>query len=151
MPILYDTREHIAYITITNPGKANMLDRETASQLSAAWSNAWEDREVRAVIITGEGDRHFCAGHNLTPPPGTTADEREFLRSSRPEHAPLFHSHDEPRAVVELQKPVASRVPGGDALQLGDAHILTGLCSDPAFELVTHREACPGSTASACR
>jgi enoyl-CoA hydratase/carnithine racemase len=83
VPIRYETREHIAYITIANIEKANMLDRETADQLSRAWSDAWEDREVRAVIITGDGDRHFCAGHNLTPAPGTTDEEREFLRLHR--------------------------------------------------------------------
>ena len=43
----------------------------------------WEDRDIRAAIITGAGDRHFCAGHNLAPRPGVTAEERERLRAEK--------------------------------------------------------------------
>ena len=38
---------------------------------------------MRVVIITGEGERHFCAGHDLTPREGVTAEESEFLRLHR--------------------------------------------------------------------
>ena len=65
MPVDYEKRQHVAYLTINNPRKANILDRDISQQLSDAWIEAWEDRDVRAVVITGAGDRHFCAGHNL--------------------------------------------------------------------------------------
>ncbi len=83
MAIDYDVRDRVAYLTINNPGKANVLDRATSHALSDAWKEAWEDRDVRAVVITGAGDRHFCAGHNLAPPEGVSAEEMEFLRSRR--------------------------------------------------------------------
>src|SRR5712691_3332499 len=83
MAIRYRTHDHIAYITIDNPDRANALDRKTSDALSEAWRSVWEDRDVRVAIITGTGDRHFSAGHNLAPPKGITAEEQEFLRTRR--------------------------------------------------------------------
>ncbi len=83
MAIRYEKHGHTAYVTLDNPAKANILDRETSEAISEAWTEAWEDREVRAVILTGAGDRHFCGGHNLAPPDDVTPDEREFLRLRR--------------------------------------------------------------------
>jgi enoyl-CoA hydratase/carnithine racemase len=83
MAIRYETRDHIAYITIDNPEHANALDRRTANALAEAWRNVWEDRAVRVAIITGAGDRHFSAGHNLTRPDGISAEEQEYLRVQR--------------------------------------------------------------------
>ena len=77
MPVDYDKRQHVAYLTINNPRKANILDRDISQQLSDAWIEAWEDRDVRAVVITGAGDRHFCAGHNLEALANLTPDDRE--------------------------------------------------------------------------
>lgn len=81
MGILYEKRKSIAYITINNPEKANVLDRQTSNEISEAWKEVWEDRDVRAVILTGTGDRHFCAGHNLAPRPGVTEEDRRHMAS----------------------------------------------------------------------
>lgn len=83
MGIRYETRERIAYITIANPDRANILDKETSDQLADAFIQVWEDRDVRVAILTGEGDRHFCAGHNLAPREDLTADEIEYLRAQK--------------------------------------------------------------------
>lgn len=83
MATLLDKRNRIAYITISNPEKANVLDRETADQLARAWKEAWEDHEVRVVIITGAGDRHFCAGHDLSRRADVTEEEGEYLSLER--------------------------------------------------------------------
>lgn len=83
MAVDYEVRDRVAYLTLNNPEKANVLDRATSNQLSQAWKDAWEDRDVRVVVITGTGDRHFCAGHDLTPRDDVTAEEMEFLRAQR--------------------------------------------------------------------
>ncbi|MQA00535.1 MAG: hypothetical protein GEU80_14595 [Dehalococcoidia bacterium] len=83
MGIVYETRDGLAYITIDNPDRANVLDRATARELSEAWEEAWEDRDVRVVLITGTGERHFCAGHNLVPPEHLSPEGREQLRTER--------------------------------------------------------------------
>ncbi len=79
MGILYEKKKHIGYITINNPEKANILDRQTSNEISEVWKEIWEDRDVRVAIITGAGDRHFCAGHNLAPRPGVTEEERQRM------------------------------------------------------------------------
>ena len=81
MGVIYEKKDAIAYVTIDNPEKANILDRETSNQIAEAWKEIWEDWDVRVAIITGAGDRHFCAGHNLAPRPGVTQDERERIRA----------------------------------------------------------------------
>ncbi len=79
--VLYEKRQNIAYLTLNNPEKANILDRETSDAISQAWKEVWEDRDVRVVILTGAGERHFCAGHNLATRPDVTEDERERARA----------------------------------------------------------------------
>ena len=81
MGVLYEKRGHVAYVTINNPDKANILDRTTSDELSEAWKNIWDDLDVRVAILTGAGERHFCAGHNLELPEGITVEERERLRT----------------------------------------------------------------------
>lgn len=81
MGVIYEKKDAIAYVTIDNPEKANILDRETSNQIAEAWKEIWEDWDVRVAIITGTGERHFCAGHNLAPRPGVTDEERERIRA----------------------------------------------------------------------
>lgn len=81
MGVLYEKKNHIAYVTINNPEKGNILDHQTSNEISEVWKEIWEDWDVRAAILTGAGDRHFCAGHNLVPPPGVTEEDRERIRS----------------------------------------------------------------------
>src|SRR6185312_405100 len=81
LAIDYQKRDGVAYITLNNPAKANIFDKETSDEISAAWIDLWEDREIRCAILTGAGDRHFCGGHNLAPRENITPEEREYLRT----------------------------------------------------------------------
>ncbi len=81
MGILYEKKGHIAYVTIDNPDKGNILDHQTSDEISEVWKNIWEDWEVRVAILTGAGDRHFCAGHNLAPPPGVSEEDLNRIRT----------------------------------------------------------------------
>ena len=81
MAAIYEKKNNIAYITIDNPKKANILDRQTSDELAQIWKEVWEDWDVRVAILTGAGDRHFCAGHNLAPRSDVTEEERERIRA----------------------------------------------------------------------
>ena len=63
--VLYEKRDEIAYITLNRPEVHNAIDRETDELLFEAWSDFRDDPEVRLAIITGAGDRAFCAGADL--------------------------------------------------------------------------------------
>src|SRR5258708_19484853 len=79
LAIDYQKRDGVAYITLNNPAKANILDKATSDEISAAWIDLWEDRDIRCAILTGAGDRHFCGGHNLAKRPQITEEERGDL------------------------------------------------------------------------
>ena len=83
MGLDYEKRDGVAYITLNNPAKANILDKRMSDDISAAWIDLWEDRHIRCAILTGAGHKHFCGGHNLAPRPGVTEEERKYLRTQR--------------------------------------------------------------------
>jgi E-phenylitaconyl-CoA hydratase len=55
----------VAVITINRPEKLNAFDAEHYAQLSDAWSETRDDKEVRAIVITGAGDKSFSTGADL--------------------------------------------------------------------------------------
>ncbi len=83
MGIKFEKADHVAYLTIDNPAKANILDSSTSDELSRAWIEVWEDRDVRVAVITGTGDRHFCAGHDLSSRADLSDDEKQYVTLER--------------------------------------------------------------------
>lgn len=83
MTIEYQIDDRVAVITIANARRANSLDKQHALDLGEAWRSAWDDRDVRAIIVTGEGDRHFCGGHDLSIRDDVTLEEQQFLALER--------------------------------------------------------------------
>jgi len=59
--ILYESVEEIAKIAINRPS-LNILNVETLRELTAALEKARNDTQVKVVIITGTGNKAFCAG-----------------------------------------------------------------------------------------
>ena len=80
--ITYEVSDGIATITLHRPEKMNAFTRTMMAEIIAAFDLSDADDAVRAVIVTGHGDRAFCAGADLTPDdggqvfasPGTEAD-----------------------------------------------------------------------------
>lgn len=83
MSICYKTDDHVAIITISNSRRANTLDKSHAVELGEAFGAAWSDRNVRSIIVTGDGDRHFCGGHDLSVRDDVTEKEHDFLALER--------------------------------------------------------------------
>jgi enoyl-CoA hydratase/carnithine racemase len=63
--VLFDVRDGVATITLNDPDKRNMLSGAMLAQLVAALERAHDSDEVRAVVLTGAGDKAFCAGADL--------------------------------------------------------------------------------------
>ena len=61
----YAVDDRIARITIANAAKANSLTYPMIEQLAGCWAEAAKDEDVRVAVLTGVGDRYFCAGADL--------------------------------------------------------------------------------------
>src|SRR5437773_6592859 len=57
--------EAVAVVTIERPEALNALDRETLSELRDRLRSLATDPAVRAVVLTGSGDRAFAAGADI--------------------------------------------------------------------------------------
>lgn len=68
--IKLDIEGAIATITLHRPEKLNAFTRVMMDEVIAALDITDADDTVRAVIVTGHGDRAFCAGADLTPDNG---------------------------------------------------------------------------------
>jgi 2-(1,2-epoxy-1,2-dihydrophenyl)acetyl-CoA isomerase len=62
--LLYEVKDRVARITLNRPDAANALNDEMGRELMQVAIRASEDRDVRAVILTGAG-RMFCGGGDL--------------------------------------------------------------------------------------
>ena len=63
--VLVEQRAGIAVVTLNRPDALNAVDNALHAGLIAALAGANRDAAVRAVVITGAGDRAFCAGQDL--------------------------------------------------------------------------------------
>jgi len=68
--ILYEVADNIATITINRPEKMNAFTTVMLQEMIDAFDRVDADDAVRAVVVTGAGDRAFCAGADLTPDDG---------------------------------------------------------------------------------
>ncbi len=63
--IIYEKRNHTAYITLNRPERMNALGRELSWELGDALADFETDPDTWVGVITGSGDRAFCAGADL--------------------------------------------------------------------------------------
>jgi enoyl-CoA hydratase/carnithine racemase len=63
--VLYEVADGVATVTLNDPEKRNMLSGQMLAEVVAAMEAARDDEAVRAVVLTGAGDRVFCAGADL--------------------------------------------------------------------------------------
>ena len=64
--VLFDARaDGIALLTLNRPDTRNCLTREVREGLFAAWERFERDPDLRVAILTGAGDKAFCAGGDL--------------------------------------------------------------------------------------
>ncbi|KTR87862.1 enoyl-CoA hydratase [Microbacterium testaceum] len=63
--VLVERRGHVALITLNRPEAMNTVNQELAVALGEALERVDADTGVRAVVLTGAGERAFCAGMDL--------------------------------------------------------------------------------------
>lgn len=77
--ILSELRENILQVTISREKKLNALNREILAALAAVIDAAGKNPEVRAVLLTGAGEKAFVAGADIAEFSAYTRDEGEDL------------------------------------------------------------------------
>lgn len=63
--VTVETRDGVAIITLDRPNRMNAVNQALREQLIHALAAANHDERVRAAVITGAGNRAFCAGQDL--------------------------------------------------------------------------------------
>ncbi|HEX8802587.1 MAG TPA: enoyl-CoA hydratase-related protein [Acidimicrobiales bacterium] len=126
----YEVAGHVARITIDRPQRRNALSWELVRGLRAAFARAKDDADVRVCVLTGAGDRAFCAGADLGGMAGDAGTVA--LHHARGELAGLF------RDLYDLGKPTVARVRGyalAGGMGLALACDLVVAADDAAFGL----------------
>lgn len=102
--LLIDVADGVARLTLNRPERRNALSWSLIEALRAAVRSARDDPEVRVVVLSGAGDRAFCAGADLT---GMRADAGYAeIHRARGELAGLFDD------LWSLGKPTIAAVRG---------------------------------------
>ena len=70
--LIYEKSDSIAVLTINRPEKLNALNNETISEMISFLDQVEKDSDLRALIITGSGEKAFVAGADINE-----LDERE--------------------------------------------------------------------------
>jgi crotonobetainyl-CoA hydratase len=63
--VLTEVTDHVLLVTINRPEAMNAINADVATELGAAVERAENDGDVRVLVLTGAGDRAFCAGADL--------------------------------------------------------------------------------------
>ncbi len=91
-PLLVEQRGTALVLTLDRADRHNALNRQLIEELGAAAREASQDRAIRAVILTGAGDKSFCAGADLKERQGLSKDQvREVVRLYRSEFGAIDH------------------------------------------------------------
>ena len=64
-PVLIDRHGHTLWITINRPERRNAINESVIEGIKAGVLQAAADPSVRAIVLTGTGDKAFCAGGDL--------------------------------------------------------------------------------------
>lgn len=64
--ILFENKSGIAHLTINRPDKLNALNVETINDIKIAFETVYDDSTIKAVIITGAGEKAFVAGADIS-------------------------------------------------------------------------------------
>ncbi|MCL7761775.1 enoyl-CoA hydratase-related protein [Polaribacter sp. Z014] len=111
--ILVEKKDSLAQITINRPKKLNALNKATIVELNEAFEDLEDDENIRAIILTGSGEKAFVAGADISEFADFSVDEG--ARLSKLGHHTLFDYVD------NLSTPVIAAINGfalGGGLEL---------------------------------
>ena len=63
--LIYQTKDHIGYLTLNRPKNYNAFDRQTIGEFEQFWRERRYDESVRVIILDGGEAKGFCAGLDM--------------------------------------------------------------------------------------
>lgn len=115
--ITYEVVEGTAVITMNRPERYNAFRGRTVEEMVKAFREAWADETVRAVILTGAGEKAFCTGGDVK--------QRAETGDYGPTESGMFEIGYLHKLIRDIPKPVIAAVNG---LAIGGGHVLHVLC-----------------------
>jgi enoyl-CoA hydratase len=102
----YRVEDRTAWITIDRPERRNAMATRTVQEITEAFLEAGADAEVWAVVLTGTGDRAFCAGGDLK-------EMDDTARAGRDIHVPMTGlQRNMFEVIMETYKPTIAALNG---------------------------------------
>lgn len=105
--------DHVLVVTLDRPERRNSITPEMHDELAPLFQRVAQDREVRVVILTGAGDKAFCAGADFG---GMSDNLGGGYADGFPEL--MIGSATLVRAQLHVPQPIISAI-NGDAIGLG--------------------------------
>ena len=115
--VLYSVDESVAIVTINRPERMNAFRGRTIDELIVGFRAAWADGSVAAVVLTGAGDRAFCAGGDLK--------EKAESGGYGPTKSGIYDVERLHQVIRAIPKPVVAAVNG---FAIGGGHVLHVIC-----------------------
>ncbi len=116
--ILVEREGHVARVTINRPERRNAVSFAAWQSLAASFENLDADPGVRVVVLTGAGDRAFCAGNDISE----FAEKRSTPDQIEIYDAVTTHAFE---VIRRIEKPLVARVQGS---AVGGGFELMQLC-----------------------
>ena len=108
--IRFEVADQIAMITLFRPDRLNAFTRTMCRELVEAFDRTDADDNIRAVIVTGAGDRAFCAGADLSS--GAETFVRGGGDKSEQQDIPLDEGGIAALRIYQSKKPVIGAING---------------------------------------
>ncbi|WP_019122642.1 1,4-dihydroxy-2-naphthoyl-CoA synthase [Brevibacillus massiliensis] len=118
--ILYEKKQGTAKITINRPRVYNAFRARTVREMIWAFRDAWDDNQIGVVVLTGAGDKAFCAGGDQKERDSKGYDGSGGLAGGIGLEVEALHA-----AIRNIPKPVIAAVNG---YAIGGGHVLHVIC-----------------------
>jgi enoyl-CoA hydratase/carnithine racemase len=105
--VVYEKRGHVARVTLNRPERLNALDAHSHAELIEIFDDFAGDDDAWVAIITGAGDRAFCAGNDLKATAEATAQGRVRVDASS-RFAAITRGYDCPKPLIAAVNGVAA-------------------------------------------
>jgi len=117
--VVYEVRDEdsVAIVTINRPERYNAFRGRIVDELISAFKHVWADKRVACVVLTGAGDKAFCAGGDVK--------ERAETGGYGDTEWGTFEIERLHRIIRDIPKPVIAAVNG---VAIGGGHVLHVLC-----------------------